>query len=99
MTDGHPPGADSPAGRDGPTGPAPQVRALLMTCNACRRARAATLQATRTGTATRPGLPRLTMQRPTLHCPHIPDVWAAGFGPGAPPPPGSGWDTRPNGPA
>ncbi|MCK9920629.1 hypothetical protein MXD61_01675 [Frankia sp. AgPm24] len=84
---------------EGPTGPPPQVRALFPTCPRCRRERARTLRAARTGAAARRGLPRLTLHRPVLRCPHIPDVWAPGFGPGAEPPSGSGWPTRPAGPA
>ncbi|WP_256789876.1 hypothetical protein [Frankia sp. AvcI1] len=86
--------ADPP--EDGPSGPAPEVRALFPSCNKCRRERAASLR--RRGAAAVSGLPGLTLQPTVTGCTHLPEVWAPGFGPGAEPPEGSGWETRPDGP-
>ncbi|WP_322759950.1 hypothetical protein [Frankia sp. Cr2] len=75
---------------DDPTdGETPVVPMLaLVACNKCRRRRGAQLHATG---AVEP-IPE------TGTCPHgkpLRTVWAPGYGPGAEPPPESGWDTRP----
>lgn len=83
---------------DGPTGPAPEVHALIPSCGPCRRARAQHLRRSARGSAAREDLPEVTLQPPVTRCPHIPAVWAPGFGPDAEPPEDSGWETRPDGP-
>lgn len=95
MTDPDPPA--EPA-EDGPTGPPPEVHALFVQCPECRRARAANRRNARSGGAAVSGLPDLTLQPAAKWCPHYPEVWAPGFGPGSEPPEDSGWETRPDGP-
>ncbi|ABD13242.1 hypothetical protein Francci3_3892 [Frankia casuarinae] len=74
--------AGESCGEEGPTGPQPEVHALFPSCGECRRARAEHLRRSARGARMRDGLPSLTLQPPVTRCPHIPDVWAPGFGPG-----------------
>jgi hypothetical protein len=67
------------------------VTAIRPECRECRRERAGRARSgiDRGWKGERPGGER---------CPHLPTIWAPGFGPDSEPPPGSGWDTRPQPP-
>lgn len=69
-----------------PTGPAPEVHALFVSCNKCRRENAAARANAQKGNqeVTLKGLGLQPVQR---RCPHYRDVWAEGSGPGSEPPP------------